>query len=144
MKAERVILSFVAVVVGLVAAGVAFYFYQMTKTLPSEKSKPVVLSSRITPSPTPDKSHVLEIESPQDESVSDKKVITINGKTDSNATVIISSEDADQVVKPSETGDFSLTVTLPVGTTVMQITAIFPNGEEKKVTRTVTFSTENF
>lgn len=144
MKAEKVILSFIAIIVGLVAAGVAFYFYQMTKTVPAQKDKPIATAPNITPSPTPEDAHVFSVDSPKDESVSAKKIITVNGKTETGATIIVSSEDGDQVVTPAANGEFSLTQTIPDGTTVLQITAVFPNGEEKTITRTVTFSTENF
>lgn len=144
MRAERVILSFVAVVVGLIAAGAAFYFYQMTKVIPANQANPLGTVSKITPSPTPDNANLLAVDSPKDEEVFNKKVITITGKTRSDATIIVNSEDSDQVVKPASNGNFSITQTILNGTTILYITAVFPNGEEKTITRTVTFSTENF
>ena len=142
MKAERVILSFVAVIVGLIAAGVAFYLYQMTKTVPPQKANPIAVMP--SPLPTPDSANLLSIDTPKEEEVFDKRVITVSGKTRPDATIIVSSEDTDQVVKPATNGNFSLTQTIPSGTTLLHITAIFPNGEEKTETKTVTFSTENF
>lgn len=144
MKAERVILSFVAVIVGLVAAGVAFYLYQMTRIVPDEKNKPVVLSQQTTASPTPDAAGLLTIDSPKEEEVFDKKMITVSGKTSPDATVVVSSEEGDQAVKPASNGNFTLTQAIPTGTTLLHITAIFPSGSEKTITRTVSFSTENF
>lgn len=144
MKAERVFLSFIAVLVGLVAAGVAFYLYQMTKTLPEKKAEPLGVKTKTTPTPTPDNSNFLSIDSPKDEEVLTKKVITVAGKTAPDATIIVSSDESDQVVKPATNGDFSLTQPIPEGTSLLHVTAIFANGEEKKVTKTVTFSTENF
>ena len=144
MKAERILLSFVAVIIGLAAAGGAFYLYQMTKALPNQKIKPPTLSSNITPSPTPDSANFLNVDSPKDEQVFDKKLITVHGKTANDATIIVSSENGDEVIKPASNGDFNLTITIPDGTSILQTTAIFANGEEKSVARTVTFSTENF
>ena len=144
MRAERVILSFVAVVIGLIAAGAAFYFYQMTKELSPDQTKPLGVASKNSPSPTPDNANLLTVDSPKDEEVFDKKTITISGKTTPKSNIIVSSENNDQVVTPTETGEFTLTESIENGTNIIQITAIFPNGEEKKVTRTVTYSTENF
>lgn len=145
MKAEKVILSFVAIVIGLVAASAAFYFYQMTKTLPKEKAQiEIAANKKVTPSPTPDRGNFLTIDEPTDEGVFDKKIIAINGKTEKNATIIVTSEDADQIVKPAANGDFSLSQNIPDGTSILYITAIFPNGEEKQVTKTVTYTTETF
>ena len=144
MKAERVILSFVAVVIGLIAAGAAFYFYQLTKVVPSNQAKPLGVSTKISPIPTPDNSNLLTVDSPKDEEVFDKKVIKITGKTRSDAAIIVTAENTDQVVKPASNGSFSITQTILDDTTIIHITAVFPNGEEKTITRTVTFSTENF
>lgn len=142
MKAERVIVSFIAVIVGLAAAGVAFYFYQGTKT---NHPKPgTQLTTVISPTPTPDLSHLLQIDSPNDEDVFTKSTLTVTGKTTSDATIIISTENSDQVIKPTVNGSFSASITLPTGTSVMHFTAIFSNGDEKKATRTVTYSTEQF
>jgi fructose-1,6-bisphosphatase len=113
--------------------------------LPSQKSKPVsVAQTTIAISPTPAGNNLLSVDNPKDEDVSSQKIITVHGKTVSGATVIVSSEDTDQVVKPASNGDFSLTLTLPDGTSLLTITAVLPDGQEKKLTRTVTYSSENF
>jgi hypothetical protein len=143
MKAERVILSFLAVIVGLIAAGGAFYLYQMTKVVP-DKDNNLTLLPKVSVSPTPDKANLLTVDSPKDEEVITKKSITISGKTKTDATVIVTSEDNDEVIKPASNGNFSVTLSIPNGTTIIYITAIFPNGEEKTITKTVTFSTEDF
>jgi len=144
MKTERVILSFVAVVIGLIAAGAAFYFYQLTKQVSPDESKPLGTISKKILSPTPESSNLLTLDSPNDEEVFDKKVITIKGKTRSDATIIVTSENTDQIVKPASNGTFTLSQTILNGTTILYITAVFPNGDEKTITRTVTFSTEEF
>lgn len=141
MKTERIVLSFVAVLIGLLVAGIAFYFYQMTKTLPSKNN---TIAIKITPTPTPDLNQVLTVTNPTDGEVTGKKVITVSGRTEKNSTIIVSSNDADQVVSPSGSGDFSLTITLDDGVNLLYITSIFPDGTEKRITRTVTYTTEQF
>jgi hypothetical protein len=141
MKAERLILSFVAILIGLLVAGGAFYIYQMTKALPADETKAITISS---PTPTPDSNKLLTISSPRNEEVVNKKTISVAGKTLPEATIIVSSESGDQVVKPTRTGDFSVTQTIGNDSNIIQITAVFPNGEESKVTRVVNFSTEDF
>ena len=144
MKAEKLILSLVAIMVGLIAAGIAFYLYQMTKTLPPSKNQTLSVKPQITRTPSPNNENFLTVENPKDEEVFDKKTITISGKTTPKSNIIVSSENNDQVVTTSKTGEFTLTESIENGTNIIQITAIFPNGEEKKVTRMVTYSTENF
>lgn len=144
MKAEKVVLSFVAVLVGLIAAGIAFYLYQATRTLPAQKTRPITIAPTPTPAPLSDRQHLLKIDNPKDEAVFDKRLITISGQTVKDATLIVSTEDNDQVVSPTDNGDFTLTMSIPDGTSILQVSAVFPDGAEKKVIRTVTFSTESF
>jgi hypothetical protein len=145
MKAERVILSFIAILVGLFAAGVAFYLYQSTKSLPSQSAQPISIAKPTTAvTPVMDDNGFLTIDSPKDEEVFAKKTISVSGKTQPGATVLVSTEDGDQVVEPSGNGSFSLTTTIPDGTSILRITAVLPSGTEKVVQKTITFSTENF
>lgn len=142
MKAERIVLSFIFILLGLLVAGGGFYLYQLTKTIPDSKLNTVTVKS---PTPTPDLSgDLLTLDSPSDESVVDNRIITISGKTTPDATIIISTDTADQVVKPTTTGTFSLTQTVGTGTNLIEVRAIFADGLEKKINRTVTFSTESF
>ncbi len=144
MKAEKVVLSFVAVLVGLIAAGIAFYLYQATRTVPPPQTKPITIAPSPTPAFLSDKDHLLKIDNPKNEGVFDKKLITVSGKTVTGSAIIVSTEDNDQVVTPASNGDFTLTATIPDGTSIMMIKSIFPDGTEKKESRTVTFSTESF
>src|SRR6185503_17596284 len=115
MKAEKVILSFVAVFVGLIAAGVAFYLYQTTKVIP-DQSKPAATKVAIQATPTPSGTDTFTVDSPQDEQVYDKKLITIKGSAVKGAIITVSTDDADQVVQPADNGVYSLTQTIPDGT----------------------------
>ena len=143
MKSERIILSFVAIVIGLVVAGIAFYFYQMTKTISDPESQTAIQSTEV-PTPTPDGNLFLSIQEPKNEEVVSNRTIRISGKTLADATVIVSTESDDSVVKPAKNGDFTVTKTITDGANVIRVTAIFPNGEERTELRTVTYSTENF
>jgi hypothetical protein len=146
MKAEKVILSFVAVFVGLIAAGIAFYLYQSTKVVPADQTQPA--ATQITKAPaalgTTTNADTFTIDEPSDQQVFDKKLITIKGTAVKGATITVSTDDNDQVVQPADNGDFTLTQTIPDGTSLIEFTAIFPDGTEKKIDRTVTFSTKNF
>ncbi|HLD01944.1 MAG TPA: hypothetical protein VJC10_03630 [Patescibacteria group bacterium] len=142
MKAERLILSFIAILIGLLVAGVAFYFYQSTKKLKNADTKTITI--KINPSPTPDTSLFLTIDSPKDEAVFSRKTITISGKTKPDATILISTELSDEVVKPARNGNFSTTLSIGDEASIIEITAFFANGEQKTIRRTVSFTTEEF
>ncbi len=142
MKAERLILSFIALLIGLGVAGVAFYFYQSTKVIPKSDTK---AAKEPTPTPTPDVSgYILAIDKPKDEEVVSNKTITITGKTAADAVVVVSTETDEQIITPAQNGNFNTTQTISNGANIIQITAIFPDGGEKRVTRTVSFSSESF
>ena len=141
MKTEKIVLSFIAILGGLLVAGIIFYIYQTTRTIPSSKIKPIEIN---IPTSTPKPSISLSIITPNDESVVNNKTLTISGKSAPDATIVIISENFEQVISPALSGDFSTTVNLGNGSNVIEITAIASNGEEAKITRTVTYSLEEF
>ena len=142
MGKEKALLSFIAVLVGLMSAGIAFYFYENSKAIPSTQEVKTILA--VSPSPTSKPSIFLTISKPSDEEVVQKKIITISGKTTNDATVIVLTENAEQIITPTSNGDFSTTITIENGQNIIEITAIGPNREMVKAIRTVTFSTEEF
>jgi len=142
MKAEKIILSFVALLAGLAAAGGAFYLYQSTKTIPEPSKKTLGIN---VPSPTPEKSNIfVTVDKPKDEEVVENKTVTITGKTAADAVIIISTPLSEEVITPATNGDFSSSVTIDDGQNQIEVIAVAPNGEQAKTTRTITFSTENF
>ena len=140
MNKEKVILSFVAVLVGLLVAGGAFYFYQQTKVLPSDLQKPISITTNQTPKPKV----TLSLDEPKDESVSDTRVIKVSGKTDPDAVIVILTDNDYDVITPSSTGDFSTTETIRDGENSIEVTAMNKNGDVNTIKRTVTYSTESF
>lgn len=142
MKVEKIVLSFVAVLVGLLVAGVAFYLYQSTKALSPTSTHGVSVTS---PTPTPKLATFLTIDSPQDESVTDNKTITISGKTTGDSTILLSTPTSDMIVTPvGSTGTYSASTTIQSGENVITLTAIAPNGDEVQKKITITYSTESF
>lgn len=143
MSKEKVILSIVAALLGLSVAGGAFYIYQMTRTIEEPENKKQTNNNN-RPSPIPQSTDFLIVESPKDEEVVDNRVVTVSGKTSAGSLIIVSSELSDQVVKPSENGSFTVNHTIGEGVNIIQVTAVFPSGEEQSITKTITFSTEDF
>lgn len=140
---EKIILSIVAAFLGLLVAGGAFYIYQMTRAVEEPQDK-TVMGVKKSPSPTPANANFLIVEKPTDEAVISTRTISVSGKTTPGSTIIVTSEATDQVVKPSENGQFSLTHTIGDGVNLVRITAVFPDGDEQSITKTVTSSTEEF
>ncbi len=141
MKTEKIVISFIAVFVGILVAAVAFYLYQGTKVVSNTSTKTVSITP---PTPTPKATIYLAIDSPKEGEVFDKKVITVSGKTVPGSLVTISTESDDQVVSPTSLGNFSTTVTIDSGTSVIHVTTVASNGEEISQERTVSYTLENF
>lgn len=141
MKQERIVLSFIMVLIGLLVAGAAFYFYQTTKVV-SDKSS--VNSTNSAPTPTPKPTVFLVLNEPTNEEVVSNKILMISGKTNPESTVIIITDSDQLVLSPSSQGDFSTTITLSGGQNLIRVRAISPNGETTSVQKTVTYSTESF
>ena len=141
MKTEKIILSFVAVIFGLVVAGIGFYLFQATKTIAPSNSKVISFTS---PTPTPLPSIFLTVDRPRDEEVVTSKILVVSGKTSSNAVVIVMTDSFEDVITPSQNGDFSTTASINDGQNIVEITAIAPNGESATLKKTVTYSQEEF
>jgi hypothetical protein len=141
MKKEKIILSFVAIFFGLLVAGIGFYFYQATKIIPSTSPKNIPLTS---PTPIASPSISLTLDRPKDEEVVDSKILTVSGKTQSNAVITIITNSSEEVITPSADGSFSTTVNLNDGQNILEVISIAPNGESVSSKKTVTYSLEEF
>ncbi len=141
MKKERIVLAFIAALIGLLVAGVIFFIYESTKSIsaPQTKNNPIT-----TKKENPNANIFLTISKPIDESVVGSRVVEITGKTKPDATIIILTPLDQKIVAPTSSGNFSTTVNIDSDQNIIEITAILRNGEQQKVLRTVTFSTEKF
>lgn len=118
MFKERILIIFLAIVLGVISSIGLFYLYQKTKVITPE----TITSKEQSPPELP--SFFLNIESPNDEAVFDKKIVQLQGKTANDATVIISGEDRELVVEPALDGSFSTNITLLDGVNEVEISAI--------------------
>lgn len=141
MKIEKIILSIVALVVGLLVAGIAFYFFKITAAKPADNSKTI---SILSPTPSPLPSTFLIVDKPKDEEVVTTKTVTVSGRTTADAVLVVVVNDQEDIIEPMSNGDFSATITLEDGQNIISISAIFSNGESKTIKKTVTVSTEEF
>ncbi len=141
MKTEKVILSFVATILGLLVAGGLFFFFQFSK---SNNDNPKNIAVLITLTPTPIPSITLELNQPEDEKVYDNKTLIVSGKTRADAIVAILVNGFENIVKPSLSGNFSKSVTLSDGQNIIEVIAVAQDGETKSIIQTVTYSTEDF
>lgn len=140
MLKEKIFLIVLAILGGILFSIGIFYLSQKTR-LPSTES-----SQKTTPTPTPEPSPVffLNIDSPQNEEVFDKKIIPLIGKTDPRAQVLISSEDKELVLTPAADGSFSTNITLLDGVNSIEVISLTPSGKNIREKLTLTYSAEDF
>ena len=141
MKKEQFILYLVATLFGLLVAGIAFYFFQTAKTTSNNATTTVSIAS---PTPTVIPLISLTVDQPVDEEVVDNKVLTVSGKTQSNAVVTVITDSSNDVITPDASGNFSTTVNLDDGQNILEVISIAPNGESMTIKKTVTYSQEDF
>lgn len=141
MKTEKIVISFIAVAIGLLVAGVAFYFYQATKTV---SSTPIPTLNQPSPTKMSKSALFLTVDEPTDEEVVSIKTVKVAGKTIPDATVIIITTITQEVIRPAKNGNFSATVTIENGENLIDVLSIAPSGEEAHQVKTITYSTENF
>lgn len=145
MKKEKIVLSFIAVLLGLLAAGVAFYLYQLPKTIPPSERRPVAITPVLNKeSQSQNPKIFLVLDSPKDEEVVETRTVTVLGKTTPEATIVIITSTNDYVITPAKNGNFSTTVSITDGQNRIEVKAISPSGDEATIVRNVTFSTESF
>lgn len=119
-------------IVGLAFIGWLYFFLQEPSKIPSN-------SSPITTEPA---SLTLEVNSPEDDLLSFKDEILVSGKTQAGSTVLISTDDNDQIVKTSSTGAFSADFPLELGVNNITIAVFDESGDSRTVEKMVYYSKE--
>src|SRR5258708_6006646 len=141
MRIEKIILAIAGIFAGLFVAGIAFYIYQTTRTISPSTIKTITLQK---PTPSSDSPVSLAIDSPTDESLTTSRILTVSGKTDPTATIIITTDTTDTVINPSTSGNFSTSITINSGENRLFITAVTPDGKETVKQFTVSAVSDNF
>ncbi len=133
--------NFIGVMTIIMIAGLVYaaYLYIQLYGLPIATDFKLKDYRPVTQTPT---NLTLELNNPDDQTLSFDKNIIVSGKTASHATVLISTDNNDQVIEASNTGDFSQVVPLSSGLNQLLIMAFNLGGDQKQITRTVYYSEE--
>jgi hypothetical protein len=84
----------------------------------------------------------LQINSPDDETISFDRTILISGKTTPQAVVIISTPSQDQIADANLLGGFSKEISLDPGLNVLYISSFDLQGNSKQIKKTIYYSAE--
>ncbi len=121
----------------LILIGILYYILNPTTFKPV---KPYSISSNtVTSVPA---SLTLDINSPDDNSISFDPIILITGKTGPGLDVLISSELNDLVIASKTDGTFSTNFNLQLGVNNIQMEAFDKSGDSRSASRTVYYSKE--
>ena len=139
---ERFIIIIIAIIAGLFITTAGFFIYQSTKRNPNSPTP-----KKIAVSPSTNQSNnalYVKVTSPTDESLTNKRTLQITGTTNPNNLVIVSTNLQDVEGKPTQDGNFAITIDIDAGPNVIITRSIAPNGDSVKDIRMVTYSTEEF
>lgn len=140
---ERLIIIFVAIVAGLFITSAGFFIYQSTKKINDTPTTTQTVT--VTPQQNKDEGGLfITISEPKDESLTNKRTLSIKGSSNPENLIVISTNLEDIQIKPSRDGDFSATIDIDAGANEIRTRAIAPSGNSAEDIRTVTYSTEEF
>lgn len=150
MKKELVIAILIGLLIGF---GLAAGFWSKTKTssiklgfLQKNNQQKNDNITTVTPKPTieKDKEVQLKIINPENEIVHEEEDLTVQGKTNPNATVVVIWEEGEDILVANDDGSFETKITLIGGENKVKVTAYNDNGDKTSQTLTVTYSTADF
>ena len=138
MKKELLI----AIVVGF-GLGLVIVFGIRTANQAVNKATPSGTQTTAEPSPTyiPTQEFLLTINSPEDNSISDKEKVEVSGQTSEGATVAIVFPDGEKIIQADDNGSFIGEITLAGGINQIEIIAYDKNDNEVTKTINVVYST---
>lgn len=142
---ERILIVFIAGILGILITTAGFFIYQSAKALPEDtKEKKGPKSSLPDFKPQSKDKSPFTISDPKEEAVVNKRSVEVKGKTDPTATIVVSSNQEDVLATPNMNGEFSATITIDTGVNPLNIQVIMPDGSTYSEVRTVTYSSEEF
>ncbi len=134
---ETILAGVAGFALGLLAA---WAVWSLPQFLPQKKA-PVAVES---PAPNLAEAFSLSLNQPEDGSLTETAEVTVSGKTQAGATVVINGPLTDEVVEAGNDGSFSSKLTLEEGANEINVTAYATDGSEKTETRTVNYTKEQF
>jgi len=140
---EKIIIVFLATIIGLVLTAGIYYIYQTTQT-PAIKRENTTLAANTVPTPSIEEetNDILSISKPNDEEIFDRRTIQVKGRTTPNSIVVVSSGQEDVVAASNDQGEFELSLEIATGVNTIITRVIGENGDAAFDERVVTYTTE--
>ena len=140
MTKEKLTLGAIALLLGIVSATVIFYFYQSAKQIKPSQIEKITLAT-----PTPLVNQIpLVLTNPKDQSVVTNRSVTVSGKTEPDAKIVVLTLSREVGAVAASDGSFSTEITVDNGENIIEVIVVTPSGKTASAKRTVTFSTAEF
>ncbi|NCN82442.1 MAG: hypothetical protein GW947_00590 [Candidatus Pacebacteria bacterium] len=137
MKKEILLAIIIGLAFGLF---ITYGLYRVRKATQSAKTQPVSTTAP-TASPGNDPSSaLLTILNPEDNTVQEEPSTTVTGISQPNAVLVLFANDEEFITTADGSGNFSFTVDLKSGGTILTVHALNENGETFAATRTIVVS----
>lgn len=143
MKKEVILAIAIGFALGLVITFGIWTANKSLKNLPQAGISPTP-SPTAASSPAPNNevtNNQLTISSPDDETLLNTDTVVVSGQTTANSTLLVISEQDEQVTAADTSGNFSLVVDLVAGYNVITVYAYDTAGNESSKSLTVTYTT---
>jgi len=144
VKKELGIAILIGVILGFTITGLLWAQRRGRITPSSTETAPEEETSEKEPTATPTptvKLIPLEIEEPENETISQTEKLTIRGKSLANAIIVIIWEEGEDMLVADDEGRFETEISLIGGENIIDISAYDDEGNSASKTLTVTYST---
>ncbi|NCN03806.1 MAG: hypothetical protein GW942_01885 [Candidatus Pacebacteria bacterium] len=133
---------FLAILIGLVVGLVIVFGVYRTRTVLTPKNDNPILTESPSPEASADILSNLVIHSPLNESIQNKKEVTIAGSTNNNEFVVIMVNEEEFITTADDSGNFSISATLESGSNIIEINSITEDGKITTEEITVIYTTQ--
>ncbi len=145
MKKEIFIAIFVGLVIGLI---ITFGMYR-ARTAVLETPQPTFEVISTPPvetlmQATPEENPALQIQEPEDETLSNISDIRVSGSSDPNIPLLILYNEKELVTRTDAQGNFSVPISLQSGGNIIRVRAMIVGKEPVELTRSVVYSANEF
>ena len=138
MKKEIVLAIIIGLAFGLV---ITYGLYRVRKATLATKNQPISTTAPVTASPSNNvDSALLTILHPEDNTVQEETTTTVTGTAQPNAIIVLFVNEQEYISTADASGNFSFTVDLAIGSTILSVRAINENGETFTAERSIVVS----
>lgn len=138
MPKEAIIAITIGFLLGLI---ITFGVYTANRSLKEKGESATAPEAAVSPLSSPTSDAILEINSPENESLVEEEEISIRGTADPQAIVAIFTEENEHLLTTSPEGTFSAQIRLIKGVNNIKITAVNKANQKVEKNLTIVYST---